>query len=170
MRRFGAVLAAAFLMLTATHLASASPAPTIATPPPLVYEVHAANIGWMGDVTGPAVGGTVAQNRQLEAFHLTSGALLTYLSYRGHSAGIGWGPWVGAPTVVGTTAQARQLEAIQVDLDEPWATDFRPACQAHVRDLGWLPTVYDGAVCGTTGRGVRAEAFRVWLEPRPTTP
>lgn len=128
--------------------------------PAVFYSVHAANIGWMDDVSSGEMAGTTGEARQLEAIKIwlnSKGSIF----YSVHVAGKGWLPYVKNGEVAGTTGESRQMEAIKIRIEN--MPGYTVTYRVHMADKGWSDWVNNDAVAGTTGESRRIEAIEIKL-------
>ena len=125
--------------------------------PPVNYQAHVSNIGWMGSVSDGELAGTTGQSRQIEAIRISSPGRNVY--YQAHVAQLGWLPYYAADGgEAGTTGRGLAMQAIRV-----WANRGHVTYYVHVQNLGWMGPYRDGEVAGTTGQGLRMEAIRIHI-------
>ena len=133
--------------------------------PPLTYQVHVSERGWLGWVRGGAVAGAPERGRQVEAVKLRMERAAGRIRYSVHVRGVGWTDWAADGQIAGTTGQKRRVEAIRVELDglPGWSVAYR----VYLRGQGWSEWARDGEPAGTTGQSLPVDAIQVQIEPRP---
>lgn len=126
------------------------------------YKCHCGGLGWLGDVTDGAIGGTVGLSVPLEAFRIT-GLNIPNLGVHAFALvqDLGWSSGNILNEDVGTTGLAKHIEAVKIGLIGPEAENYDIWYRLHVRDLGWLNWSCNGQVNGTEGGNLQAEAIQI---------
>lgn len=128
------------------------------------YQVHAQDIGWMGEVTDGAIAGTVGQSRQLEAFRILDvGVPNLGVHAFAHVENCGWSAGNILNEDVGSTGLGLHIEAIKIGLIGEEAGNYDIWYRCHVADFGWLNWSSNGAENGTIGGNKQIEAIQIEL-------
>lgn len=138
------------------------PAPSVA------YSTHVQNVGWQGEVSDGATGGTSGRGLRVEAFRvrLDSPACPGSVRVSSHVQNVGWQGWRYDGAVSGTSGRSLRVEALKVELTGEMARRHDVWYRTHCQNVGWTGWARNGAPSGTAGYAYRMEAVQIRLVPK----
>lgn len=132
----------------------------------VLYSAHVQNIGWMGEVSNGAEGGTDGRSLRMEALKIRlSGQADLHVNYQVHVQNIGWMGEVSDGTVAGTEGRSLRMEALKLRLTGNDADKYTIYYRVHAQNIGWMGWAKNGETAGTTGQSLRLEAIQIRILP-----
>ena len=132
----------------------------------VLYSAHVQNIGWMGEVSNGAEGGTDGRSLRMEALKIRlSGQADLHVHYQAHVQNIGWMGEVSDGAVTGTEGRSLRMEALKLRLTGNDADKYTIWYRVHAQNIGWMGWAKNGETAGTTGQSLRLEAIQIRILP-----
>ncbi len=132
----------------------------------VLYSAHVQNIGWMGEVSNGAEGGTDGRSLRMEALKIRlSGQADLHVNYQVHVQNIGWMGEVSDGAVAGTEGRSLRMEALKLRLTGNDADKYTIYYRVHAQNIGWMGWAKNGETAGTTGQSLRLEAIQIRILP-----
>lgn len=133
----------------------------------LTYRSHVSGHGWLEDVTGGMMSGTMGQVRAMEAIKIDiANSTELGLSYRTHIQDIGWMAFQETNSISGTVGKAKHMEAIEINLTGNQKDNYTIYYRVHAKNFGWLDWAKNGEKAGTEGFAYHLEAIEIQLLPK----
>ena len=132
----------------------------------VLYSAHVQNIGWMGEVSNGAEGGTDGRSLRMEALKIRlSGQADLHVHYQAHVQNIGWMGEAADGAVTGTEGRSLRMEALKLRLTGNDADKYTIWYRVHAQNIGWMGWAKNGETAGTTGQSLRLEAIQIRILP-----
>ena len=132
----------------------------------VLYSAHVQNIGWMGEVSNGAEGGTDGRSLRMEALKIRlSGQADLHVRYQAHVQNIGWMGEAADGAVTGTEGRSLRMEALKLRLTGNDADKYTIWYRVHAQNIGWMGWAKNGETAGTTGQSLRLEAIQIRILP-----
>jgi uncharacterized protein YjdB len=132
----------------------------------VLYSAHVQNIGWMGEVSNGAEGGTDGRSLRMEALKIRlSGQADLHVHYQAHVQNIGWMGEAADGAVTGTEGRSLRMEALKLRLTGNDADKYTIWYRVHAQNIGWMGWAKNGETAGTTGQSLRLEAVQIRILP-----
>ncbi|MDD6685992.1 MAG: C39 family peptidase [Lachnospiraceae bacterium] len=132
----------------------------------VLYSAHVQNIGWMGEVSNGAEGGTNGRSLRMEALKIRlSGQADLHVHYQAHVQNIGWMGEVSDGALAGTEGRSLRMEALKLRLTGNDADKYTIWYRVHAQNIGWMGWAKNGETAGTTGQSLRLEAIQIRILP-----
>ena len=132
----------------------------------VLYSAHVQNIGWMGEVSNGAEGGTDGRSLRMEALKIRlSGQADLHVHYQAHVQNIGWMGEAADGAVTGTEGRSLRMEALKLRLTGNDADKYTIWYRVHAQNIGWMGWAKNGS--HSVWRRYRSVFFRTRKLPRP---
>ena len=128
----------------------------------VLYSAYVQNLGWMGEVSNGAEGGTDGRSLRMEALKIRlSGQADLHVNYQVHVQNIGWMGEVSDGTVAGTENRSLRMDALKIRLSGNNADKYTIYYRVHAQNIGWMGWAKNGETAGITGQSLRLEAVQI---------
>ena len=141
----------------------------------IVYQAHVQNRGWLKEVSDGELGGTVGENRNLEAFRIylsdeikQYGDITGEVEYQAYIRDK-WTNKKANGAVEGTMGQNIPIQAVKINLSGKLAELYDIYYRIHSANYGWLGWAKSGEIAGTMGLSCPAQAIEIKIVAKNET-